>query len=373
MRSRRIERAYLVDDESFSIGVYLGRDAERERCEARLIEAGVHLPLTHRSEWARLREGQESWFVYVQDADERYVCGFAVVVGLSRALPGHLILRAERFGAALSNAARRAGLLALLDLVRENSLVLRADVEVFSPAAGVRDSVAAFASALGFRRRERPRSYQETVAVDLRPSEEEVLASFHATARRHIRAVGKNPTAVAVLDHIGYAPRMESLWKETLRRTGGSYQSRDWARLIDFSAARPQAARLLGLFRTDFEGPESLLAFATGYAHGDHVQYAEAASTRQTDLRMPLSYALAWDLMRWGKSVGAHWFDFGGITAGSFSDEGDRLGGVSDFKRYFSKGSVRVGEEWTIEPRPLRAAVASVVTAAAGMLRKSSS
>lgn len=370
MRPRRIERAYLVDGESFNIRVHLSRDAERERCEARLIEAGVPLPLTHRSAWAQLREGLESWFVCVQDADERYVCGFDVLVGLSRALPGHLILRAERFGAALSDSARRAGLLALLDLVRENSLVLRADVEVFSPAAEVRESVAALATSLGFRRRQRPRSYQETVAVDLRPSDEEILASFHATARRHIRAVAKNPTAVAVLDNVGYAPRMESLWKETLRRTGGSYQSRDWARLLEFAAAHPQAARLVGLFRTDFEGPESLLAFATGYSHGDHVQYAEAGSTRQTDLRMPLSYALAWDLMCWGKSLGAHWFDFGGITPGSFSDKGDRLGGISDFKRYFSKGSLKVGEEWTIEPRPLRAAVASMVTAAAGILRR---
>jgi lipid II:glycine glycyltransferase (peptidoglycan interpeptide bridge formation enzyme) len=121
---------------------------------------------------------------------------------------------------------------------------------------------------------------------------------------------------------------------------------------------------VVGLFRTDREGPEALLAFAWGCAHGDQVEYNAAASTRNPEVRLPMAYALAWDLMRWGKSTGAEQFDFGGITAGTHGEE-DRLGGISDFKRYFTTMEREVGAEWVLEPRPLRAAVASAVSAGA--------
>jgi lipid II:glycine glycyltransferase (peptidoglycan interpeptide bridge formation enzyme) len=119
------------------------------------------------------------------------------------------------------------------------------------------------------------------------------------------------------------------------------------------------------MFRTDATGPKALLAFAWSHHHGDHAHYDASGSTRNTDIKAPLAYALIWDLCLWAKQHGATWFDFGGITAGSAaSGDADPVGGISDFKRYFSKTVVSVGEEWMLEPRPLRAKLARSISRA---------
>jgi lipid II:glycine glycyltransferase (peptidoglycan interpeptide bridge formation enzyme) len=80
-------------------------------------------------------------------------------------------------------------------------------------------------------------------------------------------------------------------------------------------------------------------------------------------------YAVVWDLIRWAKENGARFFDFGGITVGSHGSN-DPLGGISDFKRYFSERVVEVGAEWSFEPRPLQAYAARMVSSAAAFLAR---
>ena len=71
---------------------------------------------------------------------------------------------------------------------------------------------------------------------------------------------------------------------------------------------------------------------------------------------------------RWAKSQGVTWFDFGGITVGTQGDPDDPLGGISDFKRYFSRDVVEVGEERVFEPRRLRAGLARGIGTGAALL-----
>ncbi len=138
--------------------------------------------------------------------------------------------------------------------------------------------------------------------------------------------------------------------------------------MIGFCTRHPDLARLVGLFQSGVSGPNALLAFALCFFHGDHAQYVTAASTRESSLKIPLAYGVAWDLLCWAKSEGATWFDFGGITDGTQGDSADLLGGISDFKRYFSKNVVEVGEEWVLEPRRVRAGLARGVGKGAALL-----
>jgi lipid II:glycine glycyltransferase (peptidoglycan interpeptide bridge formation enzyme) len=162
--------------------------------------------------------------------------------------------------------------------------------------------------------------------------------------------------------------RLDALLRETMERTGGTYHPQDWAGMLDLARRQPELARIVGVFRSD-AGPDALLAYAVGLAHGDHVQYATAASTRATDLKLPLGYGPAWELMRWARSLGMRWFDFGGIAASS--REG-RLGGINDFKRYFRGEETDVADEWAFEPHPMRAALANTLSAAASWWRERS-
>jgi hypothetical protein len=343
---------------NYTVELFKSGGTRQKEFENALVASGAALPLPHRSEWAHSYPAKRFWFFAVRDPSGSPACGFAVELSGSRALPGHLLLRVERFGPAANDDAREAGLQALGQQARSHWRVLRVNVEIFSRDAEVQGKVRRVLQDLGFRQIGPPRSYEKTSVVELTRSEDDIFASLHPTARRHIRSVQKKDMQVRAIASAAYADRMGALLQETLARTGGEFERYDWATAIDFSRQYPKLSRIVGLFRTDVSTPQSLLAFAWGCGHGDHVQYGVAASTRQTDIRVPLGYALAWDLINWAKSTGATWFDFGGITCDNDGRQ-DPLRGISDFKRYFSKRVIKVGEEWVLEPNPIRAELAS--------------
>jgi hypothetical protein len=356
--------------DGFEVSLLRGLSAERKGWERDLLSSGGALPLPHRSAWASVQHStDDGWFITVSDSEGRRCGAAALQVAPSRALPGHLILRCERFGPGVPPGAQRAALQALVALARRHRRVLRLHVETFAFDAAERAALEGHAHDLGFARVRPARSYEHTLLVSLAGDEESIFASLHRTARRHVRAADKNPVTVAPVSDPAFFDRLDELSRETYARTGGSYDPPDWGRIVALSAEEPSASRLVGLYRTDIAGPASLLAFAWGCGHGDHVHYSRAASTRDTDLRMPLMYPIVWDLICWAKQNGCRYFDFGGITVGSHESD-DPLGGISDFKRYFSERAEQVGAEWSFEPRAIQARAARLVSSASAMVSR---
>ncbi len=333
-------------------------------CERELTDAGVPIPLP-----LRIAADVRACVVGVRDAGGGCAGAAAMLAHPTRALPGHHVLRVERFGAARSPEARAALAVALAHAARRDRRALRLHVEAFARGEAALEAIGGDLRAAEFHAAPSPRSYERTIAIDLRPSEDELFASLHGTARRHVRAVGKSPVELRDVSDPIYAGRLDQLLRETLERTGGAYHPQDWARTLQLGQRRPELVRIVGLFRVDGAGPDALLAYAVGLAHGDHVQYATAASTRASDLKLALGYGPAWELIRWAKRLGAAWFDFGGITAGTHGDADDPRGGISDFKRYFSRTVVRVAQEWVLEPHPLKARIARAVGWVRGRVR----
>ena len=355
--------------EGCQLELLAGGSPQHDAAEGELLARGIVPPLPHRAVWARFKPAAEFWFLLLRDAAGQVAGGFMLEVAKSRALPGHLLLLGERLGESLS--PRRAGpaFSMLAELVRRDSRVLRLDIEVFSPDSCRRQQLGAALADAGFESEPLSRSYVDTLTADLPTSEAEHLAALSANTRRHVRAVLKNPVQIREIDNPALAPRLDTLMRETLERTGGVYRSEDWEWRIALSRAAPGQSRLVGLCRTDASDPESLLAFAWGCHHGGYAHYDAAASTRRTDLRMSFSYALMWDLMCWARAHGARWFDFGGITEGNRDSSDDPVGGISDFKRHFGSVVQRVGERWSLEPSPLRSGVAKGVMTLARVLR----
>ena len=353
----------------FSIDVF--SDAAREWLDAErtlLASRGV-LPLPHRTGWTAAYPGRDHLFVVIRRASSGTVCeGFVVQLLTSRALPFHRVMRVERFGAATDPQVQRAALFSIAEIARRLPRVLRAHVEHFSIDEHVRREIAASAEALGFRRSATPRCSTQTLIVDLVPDESTVLAALPKKTRRDIRSAARHPVEVRPIVDQAYEPRLTALLDETLRRTGGVGDSPDWGALLRLTRDHPHAARLVGLVRTNMDGPDALLAFAFGRHHGDHAEYATAGSTRRSDLKLPMAYPLVWDLMCWAKRHGARYFDLGGVSDGHLED-GDPVGGISDFKRYFSQQRVAVGAEWIYEPNRLSAAAARMVSSTAASLR----
>ena len=275
-------------DRDYEVELFEQPGPERARCEARLLAAGVSLPAQHRTEWAVVHPTRTVWFLAVKTNGGGYQAGFAVDVSRSRALPGHVLLFVEKFGGALSDGARAAGLRALAHLARSRPRVLRVHVHVYAHDSGIRQRVGQLLRELGFRSAAQPRAYRDTVLVDLAPEENEILASFHRSTRRNIRQIAEQPFRVRTIAMPAPVGRIETLLGESLARTGGPPQHEDWNAVTALSDRCPDLSRLTGLFRTDGQGPE-LVAFAWGLNHGDYVVNPATGMTRLSGSRTPFT------------------------------------------------------------------------------------
>jgi len=344
--------------------------SERDVCERSLATSGVRLPLPHRAGWSLARRGIESRCVALRTADGSWAAAFGVDAAESRAVPGFRVLRVERFGEAVPRPLWRAATEALAALAREPR-VLRLSVEVFSRDAETRAQLGAMLVQMGFARAATARNWSRTLALDLDRNEPELLSSFSTLARRAIRSMTKGPFEVRPIVDPLLADRLEALSRETFARTGGHYQAVwDWAGVIELSQRSPEATRLVGLFRTDREGADALLGFAWAWWNGESVSYFAGGSSRPADLgRVWIVHPLFWDLIVWARRGGATWFDLGGVTNGTATSD-DPVGGISDFKRLFSKATTDVAEDWVLEPRWLPARMAALVSTGAAWLSR---
>jgi hypothetical protein len=346
-----------------------GLSAAHLRYERDLLGRPGCRPLPHRTAWLEAFAEHDSLFCAAEDAGGRCEEGFAIQVAASRALPGARLLRVERYTPPASPRGDQAMLEALRDHARRDRRVLRVGLELYCRNVARRAITERLLEGLGFRRREESRRYEHTLVVDLQPDEAAILAGLHTTARKNLRAAAKRPVEARPVEDPIWAARLAALFDESMRRTGGHARTHDWIARIEFSRRFPALSRIVGLFRTDAGGLESLLAFAWGCNHGEYAHYDASGATRTSDLKVPMAYPLLWDLILWAKRSSALWFDLGGVTFGHTGDGDDALGGISDFKRFFSRELVEVGAEWTLEPRPICAGVARAIGATAGRLR----
>jgi hypothetical protein len=351
---------------AYDVRLYLSADAAIAAGELDSKYPRLGMP-PHRLDWLDATGDGKGWWIAVRDLQQHPVAGFAVTVLPTRALSGHRFLRLERLRFAPDPGPAEAAVQCLVNFARRDGRTLSVAIETFYADVAEKDRARAVLERAGFRPARLSRIYTHTLRIDLTREPEELLASFHATARRHIRAVGKRPVEIKLVQDLTLVARLGEILSETFDRTAGAAAREPWRALIEYSRAHPDRARLVCLVRTDREGPEALVAFALGLNHGDHVEYSVAGSTRPPDLRMPFGYALAWDLMGWAKTAGAQWFDFGGIAADSTTD--DERQGIHDFKRTFGNNVIEVSETWSCELRPVRGAWVRAVSGLTGRLR----
>ena len=337
------------------------------QCERELAADGLSLQLLARSPFVVRRRDIVTKLLVLRDVTGRCCGAVALHVRPVKSVPGHYTLHAERFAASIAAAALESAARALAKALHDDARALRMDVDVFSRDEQVRVAAGKALEAAGFHAAD-SNSYVQTLIVDLAPDAEQIFASFSRSARRNIRQIDKHPLERRVIADARYIPRMEEITRQTLDRTGGLFVAQDWVGRIELSNAHPEMSRIAGMFRTDREGPESLVSFAWGAMHGDHGQYRDGASTR-VEWNVALSYALIWDIISWAKTQGARWFDLGGVTDGRQGESDDPLAGISDFKRHFTSQVERVGSGWELEATTLRARAARAFVRARALVR----
>jgi hypothetical protein len=341
--------------QSFVIQTIAGFDPRRIAAEADLSTHAVARPLTQRADWQRANAVLETVLFIALTPNGDPVAAASASIGLSRALPGHRVYRVERLGGSASGEADEALLGAVAGAAQRDPRCLRLVVEIFERDRASRARLGDALIRLGFLRAQHTRMYSRTLGIDLGRRARELFASVHKTARRAIRGTAKRGLEVRPITEVSLAPRLVELAHRSKSIDG----PRPWAEIIRLSASNPELSRIVGLFDTRRAQHGALLAFAWGCLHGSYVSYEDGASARSSELGdLPLECAPLWDLIVWAnEQTDATWFDLGGIA----TDAGGAVVG-SELKRYFSRTVIDAGEDWSLEPSKVRAAIARGVS-----------
>jgi hypothetical protein len=360
-----MELLYQGDRSGLQVLLIRGLGEERDAAEREILAAGVRLVLPHRKAWARDLCVGESWFLLLRDAQGNARAGVAIEKRKSRALPGHMILRIDKFGESLHQEMVKPFLEAIRILAEKTPRLLRLHLNVFSLTA--KAAIGEMSAELGFREIIPPTSSRYTLVIDLKPSEEEVFERLGRSARKRIRETMKSSLQTRAITDPIYAERLKGLQLEAMKRTDGPSPVDDWKHILRFSRENPGESQVIGLFLSEDMTPANLAAFVWVCIHGDHAEYRLAGSTRITDSRKVLGYPLVWEMIRFAKANGSEWFDMGGVTL----EEGGNpaLKGISDFKRHFTKEVVEIGAEWVFEPSPVKAEIAKLVSTGVQRIR----
>ena len=190
-------------------------------------------------------------------------CRAAIALELqpTRALPGHVVARGHRLGASLVGPAGDAVFERLRTLASKEPRLLRVNLEFSLLNPEDHRRVGATLQRLGFSRATTTRNYRSTLVVALESNEEALLAGFSATARRDLRQWSQRPVELRPVTDPGLAGRLDAA-RETFSRTGGLWQARRWKERMELCAKLPDRSRLIGLFRSDRDDDEGLIAYA---------------------------------------------------------------------------------------------------------------
>ncbi|MGQ0603149.1 MAG: lipid II:glycine glycyltransferase FemX [Anaerolineales bacterium] len=234
---------------------------------------------------------------------------------------------------------------------RERAIVLKIDPDVELPSPAGRGSRFAYGgegelSSRGWRFSPDQVQFRNTVTLDLRRTEDELLAAMKQKTRYNVRLAAKKGVrvrlGVASLSDFDLLYRM---YVETSRRDGfvirpAAYYQDVWGALMRAGLAQSLIAAVEG------EPVGALVLFV--FAQTAWYFYGMSRDAHRE--KMP-NHLLQWEAIRWAKANGCTTYDFWG--APDELVETDLMWGVWKFKEGFGGNFVRGLGAWDYAPSPL--------------------
>ena len=183
--------------------------------------------------------------------------------------------------------------------------------------------------------RESPHNIQppRTLIVDIRGSEEEILARMKQKTRYNIRLAEKKGVTVRIWDDVDTFHKIMLLTGE--RDKFGVHSKEYYKRAYDLLHPKQMGE----LFLAEYNRKPLAALFVA--RNGKRAYYLYGASTEEERNRMP-TYLLQWEAMKWAKSHGCEEYDLWGVPdedeaalEATFETRHDGLWGVYRFKRGF--------------------------------------
>lgn len=172
-----------------------------------------------------------------------------------------------------------------------------------------------------------------TLIVDIKDSEEEILARMKQKTRYNIRLAEKKGVTVRAWDDLAAFHQMMLI---TGGRDGFGVHSREYyQRAYDLLHPKQMGELLVA----EYDGKPLAALFVA--RHGNRAYYLYGASTDDERNRMP-AYLLQWEAIKWAKERGCDEYDLWGVPdeeeaslEANFETRHDGLWGVYRFKRGF--------------------------------------
>ena len=198
----------------------------------------------------------------------------------------------------------------------------------------------------------KPIQPQRTLLIDLRPSEDEILASMKQKTRYNIRLAEKKGVTVNPSDDLD---TFNNLMKVTGERDQFGVHSSAYYRKA-YELFRPLNRAQIFTAYYNAQPLATLMLFMLG----ERAWYFYGGSSNEERNRMP-TYLLQWEAMRWAKTHGATHYDLWGVPdedeetlEANFETRDDGLWGVYRFKRGFGGKLIREPEALDRVYSPLR-------------------
>ena len=172
-----------------------------------------------------------------------------------------------------------------------------------------------------------------TIIIDMRDSEEAILARMKQKTRYNIRLSEKKGVTVRAWADLASFHQMMLL---TGGRDGFGVHSREYYQRV-YELLHPK--QMGELLLAEYEGQPLAALFVA--RNGNRAYYLYGASTDEERNRMP-TYLLQWEAMKWAKARGCEEYDLWGVPdedeatlEANFEKRQDGLWGVYRFKRGF--------------------------------------
>ncbi|MCQ3937814.1 MAG: hypothetical protein DPW18_12305 [Chloroflexi bacterium] len=172
-----------------------------------------------------------------------------------------------------------------------------------------------------------------TIILDIKKSEEEILAGMKQKTRYNIRLAEKKGVTVRAWDDIAAFHEMMIV---TGGRDGFGVHSREYYQRA-YELFHPKGT--CELLLAEYEGKP--LASLMVFANGRRAWYVYGASNNEERNRMP-TYLIQWEAIRWAKARSCEEYDLWGVPdeneetlEAQFENRSDGLWGVYRFKRGF--------------------------------------
>jgi lipid II:glycine glycyltransferase (peptidoglycan interpeptide bridge formation enzyme) len=237
-------------------------------------------------------------------------------------------------------------LLPLLDALCRRQRAFALKIEPDSPED---PTLSADLTAQGFLPSAHEIQPRRTLVIDLRGSEEEILARMHQKTRYNVRLAARKGVSVRPWQDLAAFGSMMLATAE--RDRFGAHVPSYYKKAYELF--HPEGA--CELLVAEFEGEP--LASLMIFAHGARAWYLYGASTPKERNRMP-TYLLQWEAMLWARERGCTSYDLWGVPDAEldtledqFAGRSDGLWGIYRFKRGFGGRLVRSIGAWD---RPYR-------------------